>query len=50
MAIGMTDQILERFLLAIEHGCTLCSLDADFGRFAGPKWKNPLSQPRRASP
>ena len=28
--------------LAIEHGCTLCSTDADFGRFPGLKWRNPL--------
>jgi predicted nucleic acid-binding protein len=29
--------------LAIEHGLTLCSIDADFGRFAGLKWHNPLA-------
>ena len=29
--------------LAIEHGLTLCSIDADFGRFAGLKWHNPLT-------
>jgi uncharacterized protein len=28
--------------LAIEHGLTLCSADADFARFAGLKWTNPL--------
>lgn len=28
--------------LAIEHGCTLMSTDADFSRFPGVKWKNPL--------
>lgn len=28
--------------LAIEHGLTLCSADADFGRFARLKWHNPL--------
>jgi toxin-antitoxin system PIN domain toxin len=28
--------------LAIEHGLTLCSADADFGRFTGLKWHNPL--------
>jgi toxin-antitoxin system PIN domain toxin len=28
--------------LAIEHGVTLCSTDADFARFAGLKWENPL--------
>ena len=27
---------------AIEHGCTLCSNDADFGRFPGLRWRNPL--------
>ncbi|MBI3688233.1 MAG: type II toxin-antitoxin system VapC family toxin [Actinobacteria bacterium] len=28
--------------LAIEHGATLCSADADFGRFPGLRWRNPL--------
>lgn len=28
--------------LAIEHGAELCSSDADFGRFKGLKWRNPL--------
>ena len=28
--------------LAIEHGCELASTDADFARFPGLKWKNPL--------
>lgn len=28
--------------LAIEHGATLCSTDADFARFPGLSWKNPL--------
>jgi hypothetical protein len=30
--------------LAIEHGAELCSVDADFGRFAGLRWTNPLAQ------
>ena len=29
--------------LAIEHNCTLCSADADFRRFAGLRFHNPLS-------
>ena len=29
--------------LAIEHGCELCSTDADFARFPGLLWRNPLS-------
>ena len=29
--------------LAIEHGLTLCSSDRDFSRFAGLKWRNPLT-------
>lgn len=29
--------------LAIEHGCVLCSTDADFARFPGLKWRNPLA-------
>jgi toxin-antitoxin system PIN domain toxin len=29
--------------LAIEHQCELHSNDADFGRFSGLRWRNPLS-------
>jgi uncharacterized protein len=29
--------------LALEHGLTLCSADADFARFPGLAWLNPLS-------
>jgi toxin-antitoxin system PIN domain toxin len=28
--------------LAVEHGAELCSCDADFSRFSGVRWKNPL--------
>jgi uncharacterized protein len=28
--------------LAVEHGCVLCSPDADFGRFPDLNWRNPL--------
>jgi toxin-antitoxin system PIN domain toxin len=28
--------------LAIEHGLTLCSSDADFARFSGLRWHDPL--------
>jgi toxin-antitoxin system PIN domain toxin len=28
--------------LAIEHQCELCSNDADFARFPGLRWSNPL--------
>ena len=28
--------------LAIEHGAEVCSADADFGRFRGLRWTNPL--------
>ena len=28
--------------LAVEHGCELNSTDADFARFPGVKWRNPL--------
>lgn len=28
--------------IAIEHGAELCSFDADFVRFPGLKWRNPL--------
>jgi toxin-antitoxin system PIN domain toxin len=30
--------------LAIEHGCELHSTDADFGRFSGLRWRNPLAR------
>jgi len=29
--------------LAITHGLVLCSADADFGRFPGLQWRNPLA-------
>jgi uncharacterized protein len=29
--------------LAIEHQCELCSNDADFARFPGLRWRNPLT-------
>lgn len=29
--------------LAIEHGAELCSADADFARFPGLRWHNPLA-------
>jgi toxin-antitoxin system PIN domain toxin len=32
--------------LAIEHQCELCSTDADFARFPGLRWVNPLAAPR----
>lgn len=28
--------------LAVEHGAELCSTDADFGRFSGVRWIDPL--------
>jgi len=28
--------------LALEHGLILCSTDADFARFGGLRWENPL--------
>jgi hypothetical protein len=31
--------------LAMEHGAELCSTDADFGRFRGVRWVNPLAEP-----
>ena len=34
--------------LAIEHNCVLCSTDADFARFAGLKWSNPIATPQRS--
>lgn len=29
--------------LAVEHGAELCSCDADFARFPGLRWTNPLA-------
>ncbi|MCP9888753.1 hypothetical protein KBY96_12550 [Cyanobium sp. ATX 6A2] len=31
--------------LAIEHDCTLCSVDSDFRRFPGLRVRNPLTSP-----
>lgn len=30
--------------VAIEHGAVLCSADADFSRFPGLTWRNPLTR------
>ena len=30
--------------LAVEHNCVLQSMDADFSRFRGLKWKNPIAK------
>lgn len=47
-AIDHSDLVPDAHLaaLAIEYGLTLCSTDADFGRFPGLRWENPL-RPRR---
>ena len=29
--------------LALGHGCCLCSTDADFARFPGIHWTNPIA-------
>ena len=31
--------------IAIEHGLTVCSADADFARFANVSWLNPMEPP-----
>jgi uncharacterized protein len=31
--------------LAMEHGCTVYTTDADFARFPGLRWTNPLRRP-----
>jgi predicted nucleic acid-binding protein len=28
--------------VAVEHGCTLVTTDADFDRFPGLRWRHPL--------
>lgn len=33
--------------LAVEHSCELCSTDADFARFPGLNWLNPIRAKRR---
>ncbi len=33
--------------LAIEHNCELCSTDADFTRFPGLNWRNPVVARKR---
>lgn len=33
--------------LAVEHGATLCSCDADFSRFSGLRWEDPLREKER---
>ncbi len=33
--------------LALEHSAELCSADADFSRFPGVRWTNPLAGPGR---
>ena len=38
----LSDAILAAY--AIEHRATLCSNDADFARFAGLDWRNPLQE------
>jgi uncharacterized protein len=43
---GMTSRLVpdaHLAALAIEHGLTLCSTDADFSRFGGLVWQNPLA-------
>ncbi len=36
--------------LAIEHGAELCSCDADFSRFEGLRWSDPLGSPSSSRP
>jgi toxin-antitoxin system PIN domain toxin len=33
--------------LAVEHNCELCSTDADFARFPGLNWRNPVIEKRK---
>ena len=40
MARAATDAHLAA--LAVEHQAELCSTDADFARFPGLRWRNPL--------
>lgn len=36
--------------LAVEHNCELCSTDADFARFPGLNWHNPITARRFPRP
>jgi len=36
--------------LAIEHGLEICTTDADFARFPGVRWRNPLAEGVREAP
>jgi predicted nucleic acid-binding protein len=42
-AVGNLVPAADLATLAIEHGCTLQSSDADFARFKGLKWNNPIA-------
>jgi len=42
-AVGNLVTDAEVAALAIEYGCELQSTDADFSRFPGLKWRNPLA-------
>ena len=44
-AIGKLVEDAQRAAMAMEHGCTLVSTDADFGRFPGLQWQHPLGPP-----
>ena len=33
--------------MAVEYSCDLCSTDADFARFPGLKWRNPVNPKKR---
>jgi toxin-antitoxin system PIN domain toxin len=43
-AIGNLVPDAQLAALALEHGCTLYSSDADFSRFPRLKWRNPLAK------
>lgn len=41
---GFNYDNISELIAAAEHNCVLCSTDADFSRFRGLKWKNPLAE------
>ena len=44
-AVGKLAADAQHAAVAIEHGCTLVSTDADFGRFPDLRWRHPLRRP-----
>ncbi len=49
-AAGATGKLVsdaQHAAVAVEHGCTMVSADADFGRFPDLRWQHPLRPSKR---